>query len=93
MEEADFPMDPNIKRIVVDALKSREIPLIDLSKALCKIEGTDEVDIVVTEVDTTTETIKITLRGSNVSYEGFLTIIEDYATVIRSIDEINLHRT
>lgn len=86
-------MDPNIRRIVVDALKSREIPLIDLSKALCSIDGTDEVDIVVTEVDAKTETIKITLRGTNVSYEGLLNIIEDYATVIRSIDEINIYRT
>lgn len=82
----------SIRRLVIDALKSRETSLIELSKALCAASGTDEVDIVVTEVDAKTETVKITMRGSNIDYEEVSKIIADHGATIRSVDEVNVYK-
>ena len=80
----------SIKRLVLDSLKPRETSIIDLSKAICKVEGVEEVDITVTEVDARTETIKLTVRGTNVNYEKLSETLNHYGATIRSIDEINV---
>jgi hypothetical protein len=82
-----------IKRMVIDSLKPREIAILDLSKSLCEVKGVDEVDITVTEVDVKTETIKITVRGSNIDYEGLTKVMSDHGATIRSLDEINVSKT
>lgn len=82
-----------VKRLVIDALKSREESIIELSKALCEINGTEEVDITVTEVDARTETVKIVMRGSNINFDKISKVITDRGAIIRSIDEINVFKT
>ena len=42
-------MSVRIKRILLDALKPRETSVIDLSKALCSVDGVDECGIVVVD--------------------------------------------
>lgn len=85
-------MTVNINRMVIDSLKPRETTILDLSTALCNIEGVDEVDITVTEVDVKTETIKITLRGSNINYEKVTYIMQHDGATIRSVDEVNVSK-
>jgi len=81
-----------VKRIVIDVLKPREISLVDLSKALCEVSGTDDVAIVVKEVDANTETISITIEGKNIDFEDITDTIEEYSCAIRSIDEIEVYK-
>lgn len=81
------------KRLVIDVLKSREESIIELSKALCETEGTEEVDIVVTEVDAITETVKIIIRGFNINYDDVSKVITDHGATIRSVDEINVYKS
>lgn len=85
-------MPVHIKRMVIDSLKPRETTILDLSKALCDVKGVDEVDITVTEVDVKTETIKITVRGSDVAYEELTKVMSEHGATIRSLDEINVSR-
>ena len=85
-------MAVHIKRMVIDSLKPRETTILDLSKALCDVKGVDEVDITVTEVDVKTETIKITVRGSDIGYEELTKVMSEYGATIRSLDEINVSR-
>jgi len=85
-------MAVHIKRMVIDSLKPRETTILDLSKALCDVKGVDEVDITVTEVDVKTETIKITVRGSDIAYEELTKVMSEYGATIRSLDEINVSR-
>ncbi len=80
----------NIKRMVIDAMKPRETTILDLSKALCEGRGVDKVDIMVTEVDVKTETVKLTLRGSNIDYDKVSCIMEENGAIIRSVDEANV---
>jgi hypothetical protein len=85
-------MTVHIKRMIVDSLKPRETPILDLSKALCEVKGVEEVDITVTEVDVKTETIKLILRGSDINYDELTRVMSENGAIIRSIDEINVGR-
>jgi hypothetical protein len=73
---------------VIDGLKPREITIVSLSKMLCSVSGVEEVSIVVTEVDTKTETVKLTITGSNIDYDSVVKAMSENSTVIRSIDEV-----
>lgn len=86
-------MAVSIKRLVLDSLKPRETSVIDLSRALCGVNGVEEVDITVTEVDAKTETIRLTIRGSNIDYEVLSKVMNEFGVAIRSIDEINVSKT
>ncbi|WP_309492580.1 DUF211 domain-containing protein [Candidatus Hecatella orcuttiae] len=82
----------NIRRLVIDSLMPRDSSIIDLSQAICRVEGVEEVDISVMEVDVKTETIKLTIRGANINYDELCKVMNDHGTAIRSIDEINVAR-
>ncbi|MGB9806328.1 MAG: DUF211 domain-containing protein [Thermoproteota archaeon] len=62
--------------------------IVSLSKTLCSVSGVEEVSIVVTEVDTKTETVKLTITGSNIDYDSIVKAMSENSTVIRSIDEV-----
>lgn len=81
-----------IRRIVVDALKPREVSIVELSKVLCDVGGAEQVDIIVAEVDAKTETIKVTLKGEDINYEEMVRVVDQFGAVIRSIDEISTQR-
>mgnify|MGYP001253019494 FL=1 len=85
-------MSSSVKKIVIDALKPRDTPVLNLAKALCDISGIDEVDLTVVEVDAKTETVKLTLHGNNVDYDNISKVISDHSSTIRSIDEINVSK-
>ncbi|MCS7139684.1 MAG: DUF211 domain-containing protein [Candidatus Nezhaarchaeota archaeon] len=78
----------SIRRLLIDALKPREVPITELSKAICSAKGVDEVDVMVTEVDAKTETVKITIIGSNIDYDEIVKIIAENGAAIRSIDQV-----
>lgn len=85
-------MAANIKRLVLDSLKPRESSLLDLSKTLAEVDGIEEVDINVTEVDVKTETVKLTVRGTGIDYDGITKTLDEYGVTLRSIDEISVHK-
>jgi len=82
----------HIKRMLIDLLKPRETTILDLSKALCKVDGVEQVDITVTEVDVRTETIKLTISGTDIVYEELTKVISEHGAIVRSVDEISVIR-
>lgn len=85
-------MSVAIKRVLLDALKPRELSIIELSKAVGSVFGIEEVDIIVSEVDSKTETIKVTVRGSQIDYSAVSKVMERYGVSIRGVDEISVAR-
>ncbi|MHC1600987.1 MAG: DUF211 domain-containing protein [Candidatus Nezhaarchaeales archaeon] len=85
-------MSISIKKLLIDALKPREIPITELSKAICSARGVDEVDIVVTEVDARTETVKITITGSDIDFDEISKIITENSAAIRSVDQVTVSK-
>lgn len=81
-------MSIDIKKLVLDALKPREISIAELSKAICKIEGVDNVSINVVETDIKTETIRMTIQGNSILYEEVSKVLAENSTALKSVDEI-----
>lgn len=86
-------MPVTVKRILLDVLKPHELSIIELSKAICSINGIDEVEVIVSEVDSKTETIKVTIMGSQIEYDAVLKVIEKYGVSLKGIDEIRAIKT
>lgn len=86
-------MTVNIRRLVVDSLKPRESSILELSRTICEVNGVEEVDINVTEVDVKTETIKLIIRGTNIDYNGITESLNNNGATIRSVDEISVSKT
>ncbi|MBI4257938.1 MAG: DUF211 domain-containing protein [Thaumarchaeota archaeon] len=83
-------MNVAIRRLVIDYLKPRETAIIDLSKALADVSGVEHVDIIATEVDTRTETVRLTIRVADINYDSVTAVLERHGTSIRSVDEISV---
>jgi len=90
--DMDVKTKVEVKRMVLDVLKPREVSLLELSKSICAVKGINEVNIVVTEVDVKTETMRVTVRGDDVRYEDVSGILSDAGCAIRSIDELDISK-
>jgi len=86
-------MSIHIRRVLIEALKPRETPLVELSQAICSVNGVEECDMVVTDVDVKTETIKLTVRGPNIEYAGIAKIMQEHGMSIKGVDEISVSKT
>ncbi len=86
-------MSVAIKRLLMDALKPRETSIIELARALGSVGGVEETDILVSEVDSKTETIKLTVKGPNIQYDDVTKMMEKYGISIRGVDEISVTKT
>lgn len=86
----DALMSVHVKKILIDSLKSRELSIVDLSKALGSLSGVTEVNIVVVEVDSNTETLKVTMHGPQINYSEVKEVMGKYGVSIKGIDEITV---
>ena len=77
-----------IKRLVLDVLKPHKPSILELAKSICKLQHINGVNCSIQEVDTETETIKITVEGNDINFEELEAVIEDMGAVIHSIDEV-----
>lgn len=79
--------EPKVWRIVLDVLKPHSPNLPEFAIRLSSMEGVDEVNIILLEIDKETETLKITIDGE-LSYPEIKSTIEEWGGVIHSIDEV-----
>jgi len=76
----------DIKRIVLDVLKPHKPSLVELSQRLASLKGVDGVNCSLDEVDQETESIKITIEGSSISYDTVENALREMGAVIHSVD-------
>ena len=77
-----------VKLMLLDVLKPHEPSILDLSKKIGTVAGVAAVDITIVSVDRKVETAKITIEGSDFSYDKILKIINDYGATVKSIDRV-----
>lgn len=77
-----------IRRLVLDVLKSHEPSNVFFATRLSQLESVEGVNITLSEIDRETESIKITIVGTNMEYEEIRRVIEDLGGVVHSIDEV-----
>lgn len=83
-------MSVKIKELLLDSLKSRELSIVELSKALGSVSGVSEVNITVVEVDSNTETIRVTIKGPQINYNEIRKVMQKHAVSIKGVDEISV---
>ncbi len=74
--------------MVLDVLKPHEPSNVLLAIKLSEIENVEGVNLVLREMDRSTETLKITIVGDNLNFDKIKKVLEDFGAVIHSIDEI-----
>ena len=79
----------SIKRVILDVLKPHKPSIIELAKRISAIEGISGVNISLEEVDAETDSVKITIEGTNISYDAVKSEIEECGAVIHSIDGVS----
>ncbi|MGB9709235.1 MAG: DUF211 domain-containing protein [Infirmifilum sp.] len=79
-------MSARITRLLIDALKPRDVSVVEIARTLINLDSVARVEVNVAEVDVKTETLKISLEGSHLDIREIEAALEKYATVIRSID-------
>ncbi len=77
-----------IRRLVLDVLKPHVPTILDLATALAKVKGVTGVNLSLYEVDQQTETVKATVQGENIDYDGVEEVIRNFGGAIHSIDEV-----
>ena len=82
-----------ITRLLFDALKPRETSIIELTKALGSADGVEGVDVVVSEVDSRTETLKLTVKGPQIDHDAVIEVMQKYGVSIRGVDEVSVANT
>jgi hypothetical protein len=77
-----------IRRLVLDTLKPHDPSIIELAQSLSELGGIEAVNISIYEMDRKVENAKITIEGSDISFEEVSQIIADNGGAIHSVDEV-----
>lgn len=75
-----------IKRLILDVLKPHNPSIVDVSKRLSSLKGVSGVNCMLEEVDKETDSLKITIEGSDIDYKEVERTLETMGAVIHSID-------
>ena len=81
-----------IRRLVLDVLKPHVPTILDLATALAKVNGVTGVNLSLDEVDQQTESVKATIQGENIDYNGVEEVIRKFGAAVHSIDEVVVGR-
>lgn len=79
----------NIKRIILDVLKLHAPSIMEVAERLGGLEGISGVNISLEEVDAETDSVKITIEGSNIKCNKVRDVIIECGAVIHSIDGVS----
>ena len=79
----------NIKRIILDVLKPHKPSIIEVAQKIGGLEGISGVNISLEEVDAETDSVKVTIEGTDVDYEKVKIALTDCGAVIHSIDGVS----
>ncbi len=77
-----------LKRLVLDVLKPHKPSLIELAQRLSTLKGIEGVNCSLDEVDQETETVKVTIEGTAIGYDGVEAVLRELGAVIHSVDEV-----
>jgi len=81
-------MEGLIKMLVLDVLKSQEPGVEKYARKLSNLEGVDAISITVIEVDAKTETLKVSIQGSDIDLDQVRRKIKHLGGTIHSVDKV-----
>jgi len=79
-----------ITRIVLDVLKPHEPPIQELASRLASLRGIDRASVSLAEIDQSTESVKVSIEGTEISINSVRKVLEELGAVIHSIDDVSV---
>ena len=80
--------DTAIKAMVLDVLKPHSPALPVFATFLAELEGVEEVDVTLVEMDERTESLKIVISGHDIDYDALREHMSKQGAVIHSVDQV-----
>ncbi len=72
----------------MDVLKPHSPPLPEFATFISKLDGVNKVDINLVEINEKTESLKVTLNGSNIKFYALKELMKKRGAVIHSVDQV-----
>ncbi|MEM4302760.1 MAG: DUF211 domain-containing protein [Candidatus Caldarchaeum sp.] len=77
-----------LSRLVLDVLKPHKPDIVEFAQALTGLKGVTRVDVSILEVDADTETVKLTVEGNGIAYEGVVNAVKQLGAAVHSVDQV-----
>ena len=84
------PQVVRVTKLVLDVLKPHQPSILEMSKLLGELDGVSSVNTVLREVDADTETVVLSLEGTELDYDEVLNVIEQCSASVHSMDEVSV---
>ena len=69
-------------------MSSHSPPLTELASAIYDLDGLNKVDIKLEEIDENTESLKVTINGSDIDFDVLKECMVKHGAVIHSVDQV-----
>jgi uncharacterized protein len=79
----------HIKRIVLDVLKPHNPSILEIADRISNLEGVSGVNISLEETDAKTQSVKITIEGTDIDYDHVQEKIGSCGAEVHSIDGVS----
>ena len=86
--KADYKNIVHVKTLVLDVLSAHSPPLPELAVSLCELDGLNKVDVTLVEIDEKTESLKVTINGSDIDFDALKERIVKHGAVVHSVDQV-----
>lgn len=80
----------SVKKLVLDVLKPHQPNSLEFSSNLADVGDDYRVELIVIEVDEDTETLQVTIEGSDLDFEAIQAAITDMSGSLHSIDVVEV---
>ncbi len=78
----------DIRRLVLDVLKPHRPSIVEVSRKLTTIRGVEGVNCTLDEVDSETESVRVTIEGTAIDFDKVEEALRESGAVIHSIDSV-----
>ncbi|MDG6219632.1 MAG: DUF211 domain-containing protein [Candidatus Thermoplasmatota archaeon] len=79
----------NIKRVVLDVLKPHRPSILEIADRVSNLDGVSGVNISLDETDAKTQSVKITIEGTNINYDKVQEVIGSCGAEVHSLDAVS----
>ncbi len=77
-----------IKEITLEILKPSDLQLIELMKALEKVNGIDKLEFTLTDFERSTETLKVSVYGNSLDFDKVSEVVSHSGGVIQTVQHV-----
>lgn len=88
VSKANYKNIVQIKTIVLDVLSSHSPSLPEFANLLFDLDGLNKVDVKLVEMDEKTESLKVTIKGSDIIFDALKERMMKHGAIIHSVDQV-----